>query len=92
MAPPSCAGATKRGATVNQAEQLASLKQAAWDARDLDLFTFYNQLENELERLRAVGRVVASIYQKAGFGDEEWNGLFDALFDAGLLNVMEPDQ
>jgi hypothetical protein len=81
--------ATRARRAMNEAERMAALKLAAWEARDLELFTFYNRLESELGWLRTVGRVVASIYQKGGFGDEEWNALFDALFDAGLLDAPD---
>lgn len=73
---------------MTQAERLAELKRIAWDIRDLDLFDFYNGVERDLERLRAVGLLVASIYQKGGYSDEQWSALFEALSDAGLLDDL----
>lgn len=67
-------------------ERLQQLKQDAWDDRDLDLFEFYNGIEYELKRLGAVGQLVARFYKRGGITDEGWNTLFEALFDAGLLN------
>ena len=73
---------------MNQAEYIQALKRAAWDNHDLALFEFYNHLEYDLQRLRAVGRAIAGLYEKGG-SDATWNALFEALFDAGLLT--EPD-
>lgn len=70
-------------------ERLDALKQAAFEARDIDLYEFYHHIESELNRLGAVGKIVAKFYQKGGIDDEGWNTLFEALFDAGLLEDSE---
>jgi hypothetical protein len=75
-----------------EAERIRALKRTAWDAGDLALFEFFNGIEYELTRLRAVGRVVAAFYQRGGIDDAGWNTLFESLFDAGLLNDSDKDE
>lgn len=65
-------------------EQIAALKRAAWEDRDVDSFDFYSGIEWELKKLRAVGRTVASLYKNTS-DDNAWSALYEALSDAGLL-------
>lgn len=74
---------------MNETQRIVALKREAWDARDFELFEFYNHIEYELKRLRAVGRAVAHLYQNAGNNEAAWNAIFEALMDAGLLDDSE---
>ena len=75
---------------MEESERFRALKEQAWNDRDLELFEFYNRIEYELKRLRTVGRAVSSMYEKGG-NDDTWNFLFEALFDAGLLQDTDSD-
>lgn len=80
------------GVAMTEAERLNALKRAAWNTGDLDLYDFYSRLGCELGRLRIVGKMVVSIYQKAGYSDDNWQALFEALSDAGLLDDGSEDR
>lgn len=76
---------------MNEAERIQTLKRAAWDAGDLELFEFYNGIEFELARLRMVARVVGMFYTRGGIDDEGWNTLFEVLSDAGAIPEEHAD-
>lgn len=65
---------------------LKSLTKQAFAAGDVDLADFYLATDRELTILRALGKVVGRMYQKGGLNDENWQALFEALSDAGLLD------
>jgi len=73
---------------MNDAERLASLKQVAWEARDLALYLFYDRLERQLQQLRAVGYAAVLVYSDSR-NDDHWHALYLALSDAGLLDAPD---
>jgi hypothetical protein len=66
--------------------ELKAYQGGAIEDRDLEFYDFLMRIERRLERTHAVAVVVASIYEKGGFSEEKWQALFEALFDAGLLD------
>lgn len=66
---------------------LDMLKIHAIEDKDFALFQFLADTDRELTRLRALGKVVARMHERGGLNDENWQALFDALFDAGLVDT-----
>lgn len=66
--------------------EIKAYSDSAADERDFEFYNFLSRVRRELERHRAVAVVVASIYEKGGFSEDKWQSLFEALFDAGLLD------
>lgn len=75
---------------MTEQERLNTLKVAAWDARDLDLFEFYVGIEQELKHHRMISKVIARMYLDGS--DAVWTALFEALSDAGLFDETEKDE
>jgi hypothetical protein len=69
-------------------QEIASQKQEAWDARDLETFDLYHSIEFELVKLRAVGKAAASLYKNTS-NEQAWDAMYEVLSDAGLLDVEE---
>jgi hypothetical protein len=64
---------------------LSWLADDAMGNNDPILFHFYNAIDDELTRLRALGAVVAGMYHSGVLDDAAWLALFAALADAGLI-------
>jgi hypothetical protein len=69
---------------LSEAERFAGLRRQAWDEGDFDLLNFYNKVEGDLRALRVLGLQMRSMWSK-GFNDEQWQVLFEAMADAGML-------
>lgn len=74
--------------------EIKTYSDSAADERDFEFYDFLMRVRRDLERYHAVAVVVASIYEKGGFSEEKWQALFEALFDAGLLDgqLLKKDQ